>query len=89
MCADFHSSLFLAILKIWFYVNLPQKRYEKVNNRLNYLVQQVKFLCIGCGSAFYQVSVELVNFKKLLYLLLLILKRMIDFPILHIYINQG
>lgn len=28
--ADSHSSLLLAILKIWFYVNLPQKHYEKV-----------------------------------------------------------
>lgn len=51
--ADSHSSLLLAILKIWFYVNLPQKHYEKVKNRLNYLAQQVKF-SVSSTQALFQ-----------------------------------
>lgn len=53
--ADSHSSLLLAILKIWFYVNLPQKHYEKVKNRLNYLAQQVKFFFSKFHSSSFSI----------------------------------
>ncbi len=47
---------------------------------------EIKF---GIGSVLSLFCVILIftNFQKLSYFLLLILKRMIDFPILHISIN--
>ncbi len=54
MCADSHSSLLLAILKIGFCVDLPQKHDEKVENRLNHLERLVNFFAISSIQALFK-----------------------------------